>query len=354
MFLCRLTIPLKNHLSLPSGSFFNFEVSGRLVGVQTNTVQGEIIYSYSDSLSWLNEQSGLRAEVSAKKRDKQDKILKVYFSELGLLQKGYVQPNRFTIVDLYFEEKSISSFTEERHKEKQKIWVEQCLEYFVSHYLEVGCDNDIPKISLSDVPVVTLYVSERYEFTKEVVSGDFKFHQNQFNWYETEKSGHLKDNFSEQWCRLLQGKLGSNEPVPIYNQLLMDAKRQSFYYNNQELSIVLCESAFETFVVQKLLSYCNAKGILEIGTGKGKNRKSIPVGDCVEHKNISELLSAVCEVSGDNVKAGTDHLEWTNHAYNVRNKIIHRGKKGHTKTEAEKAFFVVNKYMCLIRDTLRL
>lgn len=353
MVLCRLTIPLKKHLSLPNDSFFNFEVNGRLVGIQITTVQGETIYSYADSLSWLDNQSGLRVEVSAKKSGKKEKTLKVYFSELGLIQKGYVQPNKFTIVDLYFEQDSGEIFKDKKDEEKIKEWIEACLDYFVSHYLEVGCDNDIPKIYLSDVPIITLHLSENYEFSKKGVSGDFSFYQNKFICYETERSGHLKDDFPEEWCRLLQGKLESNKTVPIFNQLLIDAKRQCFHYNNQELSIILCESAFETFVSKRLLNYCEAKSIGELGLGKGKNRRSIPIYEFTEKSNISEFLSAVSEVSSINIKAGVEHLEWMKHAYDVRNRIVHRGKTGHTKDEAKKAFFVVNNYMGLIRHALQ-
>lgn len=352
MILCKLSIPLRVNLSVPSGSFFVFEVDGKLVGIEILVVYGESIISYADNPDWINRGSGEAkiAVIKAKKSGKGEEILRVYFSERGIVGNGYIQPNRFCVINLYFEEQSSARV----NLSGKKLWVEQCINYFISHYLEIGCDNDIQRICISDIPIITISTADCYEFSKEGLRANFTHNRHQFNWYDTQRTGHLKEDFPVEWLSLLQEKLDSGSPVLLHNSLLIDAKRQSFFYGNQELSIVLCESSFEVFASNRLAKYCAENGIKELFSGKGSRRISMPVDEFTEKQNIDNLLMAASEVTGVKIKEGTEHLNWKKYAYEERNKIVHRGAVGYTKDQAKKAFQVVNDYMKHLRSVLQI
>lgn len=353
MILCSLKIPLENHISVPDGSFFNFILNDELVGIKVSTIQGKKIISYREDLEWLNTKLGLRAEIIAKKSKNEDVILNVYFDNGGIQGKGYLQPNKFTILDFYFEAENRDMVLDDGIHERIKDKVQTYLDYFISHYLEISCDNDIGNINLSDVPVITFYSSEKYIFTKKQLSGDFNFEKNVFNWYDTERTGHLKDDFPIDWCQFFQGRLESAVSVPIFNQLLIDAKRQSYFYNNQELALVLCESAFETFVSSSVLQCAAHAGVNEIEVGRGRSKGLKGVDELVENESISVLLDSLNSFIPENIKSTNEHREWHVYAYEPRNKIIHRGYSGVTKSEVNKAFNSVNAYMQLIKRNLR-
>lgn len=352
MTLCRLSIPLKNHLSLPDRSYFIFEFENRLLGLEINSVNGLSVTSYSEKLDWIEGGKFKKAAIKAKRDGKTGEILRVYFRDTGISGGGTVQPNKFSMVNLYIEVEKTPIQEGLFDGPELKGFVERAINYFLYHYLQIGCDNDIPEIVMSDIPVVSIATAEKYAFTKQETLGTFVHRSHQFHWFDTERSGHLKEDFPMEWLSLLQGNLDASKPIPLHNMLLADAKRQSYQFSNHELAIVLSESAFEVFAAQKLVSHCNENRILKITFGPQRRRKTLLVNDIVEKNGISDVLSAINELSDADLKGGAEHRNWKEHAYEQRNDIVHRGASGFTREDAMEAFKAVVSYTIRISEAL--
>jgi hypothetical protein len=232
-------------------------------------------------------------------------------------------------------------------------WIQDCVTFLLDHYLAITSDNDIPRFSLKSASIVTLYTATKYEFASNKVEAKLQFNRHIFNSESPEKTGHLKELIPGDWIAELQTRLASGVPVSIYERLLIDAKRQTFYAEEHELSIILAETAFETFVSLELKKFCDKSAIRELDVGSGKKKAKIPVEKVLENESISNLLSHITAVTQVKVKANKEHKSWHDFAYAPRNLIVHRGAKGFNAADAQKAFSAIIRYMNFIRKTLR-
>lgn len=86
-------------------------------------------------------------------------------------------------------------------------------------------------------------------------------------------------------------KTGSR--IPLYQQLLLEAKEQGHINNNYELSVVKIGTSFEVFLKELLVNACQNIGIQKLPVGRGRDLEKLPTKnykEAIQEGNIKEDL----------------------------------------------------------------
>ena len=105
-----------------------------------------------------------------------------------------------------------------------------------------------------------------------------------------------------------------NEKIPIYVQLLMDA-RHSHYYGNFRVAVTEAESAFEVYVQEFLATKYRNRGIDDARTSQTIDKTGFIN---LAQNHINKFLSG-------NFRSSPQFIEWENKLYKLRKKVIHYG-----------------------------
>jgi hypothetical protein len=96
------------------------------------------------------------------------------------------------------------------------------------------------------------------------------------SWVERTNTAHFKGTMTPEGTRLLLELLQGGFSPPVSDKLLLDAKEQSFVRNEHDLSVVIAETGFETFLQTPLINWCAANGKTTLKVGRGKGEKDLP------------------------------------------------------------------------------
>jgi hypothetical protein len=141
---------------------------------------------------------------------------------------------------------------------------------------------------------------------------------------------------SDQNIRKISEMLANNGKMPIYVQLLMDA-RDSHYYGNFRVAVTEAESAFEIFVQQFLATKYHKQGMDDTRISQIIDKTGFIN---LAQNHINKFLSG-------NFGSSPQFIEWENRVYKLRKKVIHYG---HTPSvdESKDAVETVNKTIMFI------
>lgn len=131
----------------------------------------------------------------------------------------------------------------------------------------------------------------------------------------------------------------ASKDFTYYESLLIDAKEQALIKGNHDLCVILLGSAFEVFLLSALIEECRKKGIKKLPIGREsfkKREKHMDFETAILRGNIKEDLIPYMGLISNKRVAGTKEFNyWNESAYTPRNAIIHRGKYGTEKRQAE-------------------
>ena len=113
----------------------------------------------------------------------------------------------------------------------------------------------------------------------------------------------------------------------------MEAKDLAWVHRQYALAIILFEIAVETFLQEHLLSICKRTGRTKIEP-KGKLREGLSLEQAIDKFSVRELIPAISEILGYNIKESSEYRNWHHNTYQRRNRIIHTGQMACDDQEA--------------------
>ncbi len=224
---------------------------------------------------------------------------------------------------------------------------------FVYAYRIFSMDSDIKKPRLEKIPLINIYIAKDYEFNSKGYSGNFELFKQTFQWKEYRAKGHIKKPIKEDVLNNLITYLKEGHKPKIYEKLLLDSKEYSILYQENDLSIILTEVAFEIFIKDVLINYCEAKSInqLEIKKGK-KSSEKVDYTIAVDKYDVSESIDVLSALIGHRLKSFKEYNSWNSDAYRKRNDIIHKRKLGFKEDDSSRAWLATTKYIKVIQDLI--
>lgn len=356
MILCRFDIPLQTHVEIPGDSGFFFPTEERDVTIHCETKDGAKLFSYTgEQLGWLTNEYEIETFAVRKTRDQQHAMLRTIYrrKDGDLFEGGTVDPIKYTLMHVMFELDSTELLTDEIQWKKLIQWTQSVISHFINAYRLVTQEEDVVNPRLIDSPVLEVFISKKYEFTSEGCTGEFQPFKRQYFWMNPLTSGHLKPRMSDDQARELSKLLQTGASIPLFQQLLADAKELSHIRGQHDLAIIVIENAFEVYLQQRLISACESRGITDLPYGRGRGETEINYTEAIEKGGVKEYLIPYVErLAGATVKGGAEYQSWHELTYTKRNDIIHRGARGADADHAGKAFMAVVSLIALIEGLL--
>lgn len=357
MILCTFCWPIIMHLAVPQNEGFFFNCDGRDVHIECQTLPGAKLFSYTgNEYGWLtkNYEVVTRYIHAVTKSGERFPVRETHRKESEVpFTGGTVDLVKYTRLLITFELDSTDILDDEARIRELEVWVEGAVQHFIDLYRIVTQENDVTRPRIKDAPMVDVLIARDYEFNAEVVGGEFRTYKWLHRWDDAAKTGQIKSPMQQERVDLLLKLLHNGYKPTLFDKLVLDSKEQSFIRNEHDLAIVIVETAFETFLQQRLLATCVAKGIANLTSGRGKGARQVPFQEAIESAQVRDNLEYVQELSGKSVKGGAEHNNWFIQAYQKRNEIIHSGTRGATADDASNAFSAIISYMNLIDGILK-
>jgi hypothetical protein len=232
--------------------------------------------------------------------------------------------------------------------------VEDVVRNFVGIYSTITGEIDVVRPRLQDLDQTTVYVSEEYRFDTQSMSASFEMRPPRFHFPHRPSARFFKDTATEEKLQQFSALLRQGYILPLSGHLMLDAKEQAHLRQQYDVCIILLATAFEVFLREVLVEVCKVRGIKELARQSGKTGKPWPYKHAIEKGHVlDDLLVYVEQVGGRNYKGQKAYNEWRNDAYEVRNAIVHRGKRGCGDAEADKAYTATALYMEAIQKSLQ-
>jgi hypothetical protein len=158
-----------------------------------------------------------------------------------------------------------------------------------------------------------------------------------------------KKVLSEDTLNLFGEFLQSGRSIPLYQQLLLEAKEQGHINEKYELSVIKIGTAFEVFLQELLVKACESLGINELQV-EGKTTKNYK--EAIQGGNLRDLLRKYLKqiIGNNSILSVKEYNHWHSKAYTLRNEIIHSGRMNVSEKEAMLAFESTTKLINLISD----
>jgi len=275
-----------------------------------------------------------------------------------------------TAFDIYFEFPDKEFTQDEKSNEKIRLKAIELLFYFINTYKMFSNEVDVLNPSILEFPIVDLHFSRKKLITdEEIIDGDYEFLARIISSLNNELTGHFKENLSDLQIQNITNFLNSSQPIPLHFKLLLDAKEFSRIHKESNGSIILAATATEVYLQTRLIKECEKRGIQKLPSRKRKtsfikrvlsfktSNRITYIGylDAIITGNIrDDLLGEIATyLTGVNIKASKQYMDWYNLAYKVRNDIIHRGKFERSEDDAKKAFEAVVNLINYIESLMR-
>jgi hypothetical protein len=344
MKLCVLKFALPFNLALPDGTSFTFPESGQTVMIRVHRKRGARIFSYElDNRDWLNE----RLQITAPLDDVPGRPGGLaYGYTLNAPQTdfsgGVLETIEYTVLDFRFESDDADFLAKADHYVE---WATPIVRRFVDN-----CRVSTNKAWLGEfgdktyAEVVLLGCADSAGLGADPLS-EFQFIQLSrmmppfLNGLVPTVAG---DRVAEIDQRMRSGSAASLPESILMEGITLATRHQKF-----DLAIILIETAFEVFVQQLLLEYCNQNNVPTLDL----RSKIIPYQAAIEGGNIEgDLFRHINRFKSVTIKATQECKNWRNDVYDKRIAIVHRGSRGATELDVKKAVASAQAFMQYLKS----
>ncbi|AGK96625.1 hypothetical protein [Clostridium pasteurianum] len=265
--------------------------------------------------------------------------------------KDYITSNILVIVFEEYQDHDVTTSEGlEYNYEKAKLFFEK----FINKYRLVSNFSFIPNPNSLKLPLIEIlicknksiknvYAKEALPFThldiKTVLENPFV-------------KGHTDSlHPDDKTLNTLVSKLNQCEDIQLYDKLLLDAKEQAFVKKDYPLCIVLCETAFETFLQYELKKACVKNHIKMLLTYYKRRKKFRPYKLAIENGNVKKdlLTNYLNFIFKVKIESTIEYINWDKNAYKKRNNIIHNGILNFNLKDAENAFTTTMSFIKYIK-----
>jgi hypothetical protein len=137
--------------------------------------------------------------------------------------------------------------------------------------------------------------------------------------------------------------------------------RECGYTQNYDLAIVLLETSFEVFLQTRLIEAFAVRGIGKVPIQRRRGGKMVhkPVVPLIQEANIgngnnpSTLFGLVDRLLGaGHIASMPEEPIWRQNAYDVRNRIVHKGERNFGERDAFNAGSAINAFITALNQQL--
>ena len=357
MQLCAFKWAILAHVALPTGVNFFATIDGRKTALRFETAEGAYLFSYTgEDYFWLAEPKRINFHPILSIPEYNDVVFRRIYAEddTNLFSGGIADPTKYSLVHLFFEienEKEINDSIIFRHLRE---WAAKVYNDFINLYAAVTGDVTISKLNLTELPSVMVWTTNKYSISDTAMEANFSLYSGkaEITWRDPRKIGQIKIEASRDAVNKLAERWRVNYRLKPFEQLLIDAKEQSLFRGNHDLSIVISETAFEIFIQSSLIAASEQKKRTSFPNKRDKKAKDINYKQAIERGNIHTLFWYIELLTKKDVTRFPEYRAWKDDAYQLRNEIIHRGGRGYSENQAEGAFNVVNRFIDAVKQVL--
>jgi hypothetical protein len=356
MAICMFKYLFDIKFSVSEDNGFFVDYKGKRSFIRVKTIKGANISSFTgEDFSWLlNTNEEIKENKSVLKITVQNKLEEVpvryihYLKNKDYFSGGMIQPTSFSIVEVLFE---ISNIKYVENKENIKILEKSASEIinnFTNKYRIVSEETDVYTPQVSTSPVIEIWISDKGRL-EEFLTVSMKPYTQTVNFLGIRSPN--KTELNKEKMQMLTNLLKDPDELPLYLQLLLDAKEQGHIKNNYELSVLKIGTAFEVFLQDLLVKACQLLDIQKLPVGRGKDLPTKDFKEAIqEGKIIEDLLKKYLKliIGSNKILEGKEYNHWHTKAYTLRNEIIHSGRTEVSEKEARLAFESTNAIISLI------
>lgn len=337
-------------LRLPKEHEFKIKSYNEWATIVCKDLEGVSMESLvQDSTKWMYEgEDNLQLELICFDKDKEGiKPLNIFFDDKDkIMPVGYRKIAEHVMINVIVE---VSDNIKGNKLMIARRKADSILIRFLQVYRVCFSERNLPIVSIKDSHIVQQFKANKTYHQENSKKYEFEFINTQVQWDDPFRKGLSKKLIANDKVDSFSRALELERRINIYEELLVQAKEQAILYNNYSLSIVLSQSAFETFFQQELIMRCQCTGVKKLPTNKG-DREYI---EAISSGNIiSDLMKKYYPLLHNNYKiiGSREYREWFDNTYLKRNQVIHRGERIENEEVAKRGFMAVQKLMDKIRQ----
>lgn len=354
MVLVLTRFALRSYLASPEGVRLFFQTVDRDVAITMSARDGANITSFEGiDLSWITRYD--QSQTFTISENDVDRDVDIAYFKMGLslddFRGGQIVPSRFSVINVFSELAHAdpeAGFHLGRHVE----WAESILQDVIDIYR--WATND-PYVSLHDTlatQIVLVGIATKYTFDAHGTHGEFSFKTHHVKVEHPVLHGRRKLPMEENAKNIIADYLRTRKSLHPHERILLQAREQATINRNYEMSIVTNGTAFEVFLQNRLMASCEYTGTKVL---PATNKKLTSHRSAIDTGNIQRDLLRYVDLLAPSVapvKASQQYRRWKNQAYDVRNEIVHRGRRGITQTQAKDAFTAVQDFITYLNANL--
>lgn len=243
----------------------------------------------------------------------------------------------YTLIELTWELPNAPNDIEGREGDLLREEAFTRAQWVVRQYRAATDEVDVRVPGARDSPYVILLGAADYQFDDQGVEAEFIALNRQFRWLPPDVSGVAKEDWEDEKIQAFAERLRHDAAIPVWREMLLEAKELSKIQRNHRLAIVVTASAVEAYARTLIREECVLRGLQELPRRDGTMQ---PVEDWVETADVRlELLGCGAErLVGGSVKDCQEYQSWYNKVHTPRNQIVHRGRTEAEEADAEAAF----------------
>lgn len=266
---------------------------------------------------------------------------------------GQIVPSRFTVVSL---------FTELPHVDEAKgfslvahvNWAEAVLQHLIDVYRGVADDAFITMHDTKATQIVLFGVAHQpYTFNERMSTGAFSCNLHHIKIQHPILFGRRRSPIDQPVQTKILEFLRSGKAVAPHERILLQARELISIDSNYEMSIITSGTAFEVFLQNRLGVTCERIKTQTLPARNSKDRIRYLLA--LETGNVQTDLLRYVDLLAPAIapiKTCPQYSRWKSKAYDVRNKIIHRGQRDITESQANDAFLAVQEFIAYLESSL--
>ncbi|MGB3366185.1 MAG: hypothetical protein WBA54_01730 [Acidaminobacteraceae bacterium] len=343
---CRFFI--KSNLLIPDNLAFMGKLNDRKYCVAVNKKNVRTKQSFGELLDEWNDPETIRSEFWLFNNKEEKRISQeIYFNQADIFKYGYIEHDTANIILVMFDDEENTFTHQERHEECVNISM-NILHNFIDVYRLSSQIGNIPNAKNLISPFVQL--SQCIDNKLSEYDDECNFQQFAFRVNEKNRQGFFNSiEVGDEILNIFANNLLKDKKIEVYEKLIVDAREQAFVKKDYSMSIVLIETAFETYLKFIFQKYCFKKNILALESPFEKKCK-INYIKAISNSNVKKdiLNNYFVNIIKLETKKTIEFENWNNKAYKRRNEIIHSGKNNYGIIEAEEAFKSTIEFMNFI------
>lgn len=263
---------------------------------------------------------------------------------------GTVDVRRYSIAEVFFESPHIDEAA--GLSASVASWIEGLLSHVIDCYRYVSNDPYVYGARLQESPIALLQTTADYSIDDHI-DASFGPPSVFIGWTTApiQQAVSRARLTSDEVTRLVTCA-AQPERIDLWARLLFEAREYAHRYRDYDAAIVSSVSAFETFLQHELVRACKVREVEVLTIDHRGTTKEY--AEAIADGSLSrDLLRRFPEqIAGVNLRTADEYHAWRRCAYDVRNAIIHGGKRGSNDADSKAAFETCTAFMSYCRKKL--